>query len=90
MDASLDMIQVFEAVRNRKGEIIDFRWLLNNHAAEKYYGNVIGKRLLKQNPVLYRKVFLTPSNRLLKPVFRRKTKDIMCMNNSTAGIFNLW
>ena len=50
MDASLDMIQVFEAVRNRKGEIIDFRWLLNNHAAEKYYGNVIGKRLLKQNP----------------------------------------
>ena len=50
MDSSIDMIQVFEAVRNEAGEIIDFRWILNNHSSEKYYGDVIGKSLLQQNP----------------------------------------
>jgi PAS domain S-box-containing protein len=50
MDSSIDMIQVFEAVRNEAGEIIDFRWILNNHRSEKYYGDVIGKSLLQLNP----------------------------------------
>jgi PAS domain S-box-containing protein len=50
LDSSMDMLQVFEAVRNHDGQIIDFRWILNNHASEKFYGNVIGKRLLEYNP----------------------------------------
>jgi len=44
------MIQAFEAVRDDKGEIIDFRWILNNHASEKAYGDVIGKSLVTLNP----------------------------------------
>ncbi|HEY4650464.1 MAG TPA: PAS domain S-box protein [Pontibacter sp.] len=50
MDSSLDMIQVFEAVRNEAGEIIDFRWILNNRTSEEIYGNVLGKSLLEKNP----------------------------------------
>ncbi|KAB7727317.1 PAS domain S-box protein [Rudanella paleaurantiibacter] len=50
LDSSLDMIQVFEAVRNEQGVIVDFIWVLLNHAAETFYGPVIGKRLLEENP----------------------------------------
>ncbi|MCC3156025.1 PAS domain-containing protein [Hymenobacter sp. 15J16-1T3B] len=50
IDSSLDMIQVFEAVRNEQGDIIDFRWVLNNAVAEQTYGDVIGQLLLVCNP----------------------------------------
>ncbi|QIN77909.1 PAS domain S-box protein [Rubrobacter marinus] len=50
MDASMDMIQVFEAVRDESGEIVDFEWLLNNHTSEKEYGEVVGQSLLERNP----------------------------------------
>ncbi|RYZ49231.1 MAG: PAS domain S-box protein, partial [Sphingobacteriales bacterium] len=50
LDSSLDLIQVFEAVRDEQGEIVDFTWVLNNHAAETVYGDVINKRLLTLNP----------------------------------------
>lgn len=50
LDASLDMIQVFKAVRDQTGVIVDFVWTLNNHTAEQIYGNVIGQRLLTLNP----------------------------------------
>jgi PAS domain S-box-containing protein len=50
MDSSPEMIQVFKAVRNEQGEIIDFMWVLNNHAAEKQLGDVIGKLLVENNP----------------------------------------
>lgn len=50
MDSSPNMIQVFEAVRDSNNEIINFKWILNNHAAEEVYGDVIGKNLLTLNP----------------------------------------
>lgn len=50
MDASTDMIHVFEAVRNESGEIVDFRWLLNNHTSERLFGDVRGESLLQRNP----------------------------------------
>lgn len=50
LDASMNMIQVFEAVRNEQGQITDFRWLLNNQAAETIYGDVVGKSLLELQP----------------------------------------
>ncbi|HEU4633623.1 MAG TPA: PAS domain S-box protein [Flavisolibacter sp.] len=50
MDATGDMIQVFEAVRNEEGAIIDFKWILINHAAEEIYGDVTGESLLTLNP----------------------------------------
>lgn len=50
IDSSLDMIQVFQAVRNERNEIVDFVWILNNKTSEKVYGNVIGKSLLTLNP----------------------------------------
>ena len=50
LDSSLDMIQVFQAVRNDQGHIVDFKWALNNHASENIYGDVIGKSLLDHNP----------------------------------------
>lgn len=50
MDSSMDMIQVFKAVRDPAGEIVDFRWLLNNHTSESRYGEVSGQSLLERNP----------------------------------------
>lgn len=50
MDASQDMIQVFKAVRNEEGEIIDFKWILTNHEGEKWMPDVIGKSLLETQP----------------------------------------
>lgn len=50
IDSSLDMIQVFEAVRNDEGTIIDFKWVLNNEASARIYGDVIGKSLLQLQP----------------------------------------
>lgn len=50
IDSSLDMVQVFEAVRNEQGDVIDFSWVLNNTTAEQAYGNVIGQRLCALNP----------------------------------------
>src|SRR3712207_6828103 len=50
IDSSTDMIQVFEAIRNEAGEIVDFRWVLNNHTSESKYGEVRGESLLQRNP----------------------------------------
>ncbi|MGI4820929.1 MAG: PAS domain-containing protein [Janthinobacterium lividum] len=50
IDSSLNMVQVFEAVRNEQGEIVDFIWTLNNQASEQLYGDVIGQRLLERDP----------------------------------------
>ncbi|MFB9864595.1 PAS domain-containing sensor histidine kinase [Rufibacter immobilis] len=36
IESSINGIQVFKAVRNSKGEIIDFEWLLMNHVAETF------------------------------------------------------
>lgn len=54
MDSSMDMIQVFEAIRDASGEIVDFRWLLNNHTFESLYGEVRGQSLLERNPGVIR------------------------------------
>ncbi|QNF34837.1 PAS domain S-box protein [Adhaeribacter swui] len=50
MDATLNMIQVFEAVRNAEGEIIDFRYVLLNNEAERYMPDALGKSLLQIQP----------------------------------------
>jgi PAS domain S-box-containing protein len=50
MDASTDMIQVFAAVRDASGEIVDFTWVLNNHTSQGKYGEVEGESLLTRNP----------------------------------------
>ncbi|MGR6329187.1 PAS domain-containing protein [Sphingomonas sp. XXL09] len=51
LDASMDMIQLFEAVRDDSGAIVDFRWVLNNRTADAYYGeDMVGRRLLDCNP----------------------------------------
>ncbi|MEH3114351.1 PAS domain S-box protein [Pedobacter terrae] len=54
IDSSIDMIQVFKAVRNEHGDIVDFVWILNNKASENIYGDVIGKSLLTLNPGVVR------------------------------------
>ncbi|MEH3087142.1 MAG: PAS domain-containing protein [Xylophilus ampelinus] len=50
MDSSHDMIQVFEAVRDASGAIVDFRWIINNRKSEEVYGDVLGRNLLENNP----------------------------------------
>jgi|GEM_PF-5967984 len=49
-DSVKEMIQVFTAVRDEKGNIIDFTWILINKRAQERFGNVVGKRLLEFNP----------------------------------------
>ena len=52
LDSSLDGVAAFEAIRNRQGEIIDFRWLIANPVAAMTVGGTIdslkGKRLFVQ------------------------------------------
>ncbi|GGB19120.1 hypothetical protein GCM10011380_05850 [Sphingomonas metalli] len=50
MDSSPDMIQVFEAIRDGTGEIVDFHWVLNNHTSASRFGEVRGESLLQRNP----------------------------------------
>lgn len=50
MDSSPDMIQVFRAVRDETGEIVDFHWILNNNTSQSQYGEVRGRSLLQRNP----------------------------------------
>ncbi|HET7896348.1 MAG TPA: PAS domain-containing protein, partial [Flavisolibacter sp.] len=50
MDSSQDMIQVFKAVRNGEGEIVDFTYVLLNHEAENWMPDAIGKTLLQLQP----------------------------------------
>lgn len=50
IDSALDIVQVFKAVRDDSGKIIDFTWFANNQNAIAQNGNVIGKSLLQQNP----------------------------------------
>jgi len=50
IDSSLDLVQVFEAVRDEQGTVVDFAWILNNEAAERVYGDVVGQRLCERNP----------------------------------------
>jgi PAS domain-containing protein len=54
IDSALDIVQVFKAVRDDAGKIIDFTWLANNQNALIQNGNVIGKSLLQQNPGVIR------------------------------------
>jgi PAS domain-containing protein len=54
IDSALDIVQVFKAVRDDSGKIIDFIWVANNKHARNQNGNVIGKSLLQQNPGVIR------------------------------------
>jgi len=52
LNSSLDGVVAYSAVRNSEGNIVDFRWLLINPAAEKFYGlllnEIVGKNLLAE------------------------------------------
>jgi PAS domain S-box-containing protein len=54
LNSSLDGVMAFSAVRNSSGNIIDFKWLLVNAAAEKMVGRtageLVGKYLLEEMP----------------------------------------
>ncbi|NER52678.1 MAG: PAS domain S-box protein, partial [Symploca sp. SIO1A3] len=54
LHTSLDGMMAFSAIRNNQGQIIDFRWLLLNPAAEKMVGRtaeeLVGKQLLVEMP----------------------------------------
>ena len=50
IDCSLDIVQVFQAVRDKDGNIVDFIWTANNKQAVEQNGDVIGKSLIQQNP----------------------------------------
>ncbi|MEQ8539080.1 MAG: PAS domain S-box protein [Coleofasciculus sp. D1-CHI-01] len=54
LNSSLDGVMAFEAVRDRQGTIIDFKWLLINPAAERMVGRtseeLMGQQLLMEMP----------------------------------------
>ena len=45
-----DLLQAFKAIRNDKGEIEDFEWIMINEAASAFTNEAIGKRLIQQYP----------------------------------------
>lgn len=49
-DSSIEEIQLFKAVRDQRGDIIDFEWLMTNKMWNDHWGEMTGKRLLKKNP----------------------------------------
>jgi PAS domain-containing protein len=54
IDCSLDVVQVFQAVRDKDSHIIDFIWIAHNKHAVEMNGDVIGKSLVQQNPGVIR------------------------------------
>jgi PAS domain-containing protein len=54
IDCALDVVQVFQTVRDEKGKIIDFKWVAQNKNAQLQNGDVIGNSLLQQNPGVIR------------------------------------
>ena len=50
LDSSFNYIQVFKAVRDKDGKIIDFTWVLNNRKTIEFQGDRVGKSLLQLNP----------------------------------------
>jgi PAS domain S-box-containing protein len=50
LDASTEMVQVFEALRNEEGKIVDFKYVLLNNEAEKWMPCALGKTLLQLQP----------------------------------------
>jgi len=52
LDSSFDYLQVFKAVRDRHGKIIDFIWILNNRNLIEMIGDRVGKSLLQSYPGL--------------------------------------
>ncbi len=54
LNSSLDGIMAFRSIRNSKGKIVDFEWLLSNPTACAFVGcaveDLIGKRLLEEMP----------------------------------------
>ncbi len=51
-DSSLQIIQLFKAVRDDQRAIVDFEWLLTNKQWNDRYGSNVGKRLLTENPAV--------------------------------------
>ncbi|MEA1835268.1 PAS domain S-box protein [Methylobacterium durans] len=51
-DSSLQILQLFKAVRNEHSSIIDFEWLLTNKQWDDRWGPRDGKSLLKENPAV--------------------------------------
>jgi PAS domain S-box-containing protein len=49
-DSSPDVIEVFRAIRDNEGRVVDFVWLLNNKRAIEKNGDNAGKSLLKKHP----------------------------------------
>jgi two-component system, sporulation sensor kinase E len=43
-------VQAFKAVRNEKGEIADFEWIIVNEASRNYFDNIVGKHLTRKYP----------------------------------------
>jgi two-component system, sporulation sensor kinase E len=43
-------IQALKAIRNEKGEIADFEWIVVNEASKNYFDNIVGKHLTKRYP----------------------------------------
>jgi PAS domain S-box-containing protein len=52
LDSSLYVVQAFKAVRDGAGNIIDFTWVFTNRLWNELHGDVIGKRLLHENPAV--------------------------------------
>src|SRR6188768_2551889 len=52
LDSSFDYLQVFKAVRDGHGKIIDFIWILNNRRLSEMIGDRVGKSLLQSYPGL--------------------------------------
>ncbi|HMK18760.1 MAG TPA: ATP-binding protein [Chitinophagaceae bacterium] len=52
LDNSFDYLQVFKAVRDKHGKIIDFIWVLNNRNLIEMIGDRVGKSLLQSYPGL--------------------------------------
>jgi len=50
LDSSFNFIQVFKAVRDKHGKVIDFIWVLNNRKLIEMVGDRVGKSLLQLNP----------------------------------------
>lgn len=88
-DSSPSAIMAFSAVRNERNQIVDFKWLATNHAADKLLGHTngtyVGKFLKKEFPAVFENEFFEKYVNVVK-----NDIPLSFEYNYQANGFNLW
>ncbi|WP_102958885.1 GAF domain-containing protein [Mangrovicella endophytica] len=84
-DASLQIIQLFKAVRDDNDTIVDFEWVLTNKQWNDRWGPMTGRRLLTENPAVVESGVWDRFIQVMESGHPSCTSITMPTSSSTAG-----